>query len=252
MASVSCLGIDRFVMSTSLFPDIDPGERIGAIDAPASDASLRRIRVGQRVVATLPADVVEALGIAIGDVWTNPLAATLQQAMAEHTVRRYAQRLLKRRPYSRSELVDRLMRKEPDGAMAKRIANEMIAAGAIDDEAYARALAVSVADRGPVSVTYLNHKLRQRGIPPELAQRVADETLEETDVVETAVAFAAARLRSMSSQPQDAAARRIWAALARRGLDADTIRVVLDRITLPAGGLEDSAGVEEVCDEHSS
>ena len=239
-------------MSTSLFPDIEPGERIGAIDAPASNASLRRIRVGRRIVATLPVDAVDALGIAIGDVWTERLAATLQQAMAEHTVRRHAQRLLKRRPYSRSELIDRLMRKEPDRAMAKRIANEMMAAGAIDDEAYARAVAVSVADRGPVSVTYLKHKLRQRGIPPELAQRVASETLEETDVVETAVAFAAARLPSMSSQPPDVAARRIWSALARRGLDAETIRIVLDRINLGAGGLEDSDGYQEVCDEHGS
>ncbi len=252
MASVSCPGRDRFVMSTSLFPEIEPGERIGAIDAPASNASLRRIRVGRRIVATLPADAVEALGIAIGDAWTKPLAAKVQQAMAEHTVRRYAQRLLKRRPYSRSEFVDRLMRKEPDRAMVKRIANEMIAAGAIDDEAYARALAVSVTDRGPVSVTYLKHKLRQRGIPPELAQRVAGETLKKTDVVETAAAFAAARLRSMSSQTPDVVARRIWAALARRGLDADTIRIVLDRITLPAGGLKHSDGLEEVCDEHSS
>ena len=252
MASVLCPGIDRFVMSTSLFPDIEPGERIGAIGAPASDASLRRIRVGRRIVATLPADAVEAMGIAIGDVWTAPLAATLRQAMTERTVRRHAQRLLKRRPYSRSELVDRLMRKEPDGAMAKRIANEMIAAGAIDDEAYARVVAVSVADRGPVSVTYLKHKLRQRGIPPELAQRVAGETLEESNVVETAVAFAAARLRSMSSQPPDVAARRIWSALARRGLDADTIRIVLDRINVPAGELEDSDDFEEVRDEHSS
>ncbi len=239
-------------MSTSLFPDIEPGERIGAIDAPASNASLRRIRVGRRIVATLPADAVVALGIAIGDVWTERLAATVQQAMAEHTVRRYAQRLLKRRPYSRSELIDRLMRKEADGAMAGRIADEMIATGAIDDEAYARVVAVSVADRGPVSVTYLKHKLRQRGIPPELAQRVAGETLEETDVVETAVAFAAARLRSKSSQPPDVAARRIWSALARRGLDAETIRIVLDRITLGVGGLEDSDGYQEVCDDHGS
>ncbi len=239
-------------MSTSLFPDIEPGERIGAIDAPAANASLRRIRVGRRIVATLPADAVEALGIAIGDVWTERLAATVQQAAAEHIVRRYAQRLLKRRPYSRNELIDRLMQKEPDGAMAERIANEMIAAGAIDDEAYARVVAVSVADRGPVSVTYLKHKLRQRGIPSELAQRVAGETLEETDIVEIAAAFAAARLRSMSSQPPDVAARRIWSALARRGLDADTIRIVLDRINLGVGGLEDSDGFEEVSDEHSS
>ena len=251
MALVWCPGINRLVMSTSLFPDIEPGERIGAIDAPTSDASLRRIRVGGRIVATLPADAVEALGVAIGDVWTKPLAATVQQAMAEHAVRRHAQRLLKRRPYSRSELIDRLMRKEPDGAMATRIADEMIAAGAIDDEVYARAVAVSVADRGPVSVTYLKHKLRQRGIPPELAQRVAGKILEETDVVETAVAFAAGRLRSMSRQPPEVAARRIWSALARRGLDADTIRIVLDRITLPAVGPEDSDGYQEVCDEHS-
>ncbi len=97
-------------MSTSLLGLYDPVERIDAIEVTTSDASLRRIRVGRRIVATLPAEVIEAMGITVGEAWTESLATAAQQAEVEHTVRRHAQRLLKRRALSRSELIDRLQR----------------------------------------------------------------------------------------------------------------------------------------------
>ena len=219
-------------MNPSLFGLDEPVKRIAAIEVPTSDASLRRIRVGRRTVATLPANVIEAMGITVGDAWTEAVATALQQAEAEHTVRRHAQRLLKRRALSRNELIERLQRKEANTQLVGRIADEMTAAGAIDDEAYARLVAVSEADRGPVSVKYLLHKLHQHGIAQPLAHQVAEATLQDTDVAATAAQFAAARLRSMSSQPPEVSARRIGAALARRGFDADFITSVLDEIGL--------------------
>lgn len=232
-------------MNPSLFGLDEPVKRIAAIEVPTSDASLRRIRVGRRTVATLPANVIEAMGITVGDAWTETVATALQQAEAEHTVRRHAQRLLKRRALSRNELIQRLQRKEADAQLAGRIADEMTAAGAIDDEAYARLVAVSEADRGLVSVKYLQHKLHQHGIAQPLAHQVAEATLQDTDVAATAAQFAAARLRSMSSQPPEVAARRIGAALARRGFDADFITSVLDEIGLSATLMGDLADDHE-------
>ena len=197
-------------------------------------------------MATLPADVIVVMGVAVGDAWTEALATAVQQAKVEHTVRVHAQRLLKQRALSRNELIERLQRKESNPQLVGRIADEMTAAGAIDDEAYARLVAVSEADRGPVSVKYLQHKLQQRGIAQELAQQVAGATLEDTDVAATAAQFAAARLRSMSSQPPEVAARRIGAALARRGFDADFITSVLDEIGLSATMMGDSGEDYEV------
>ena len=239
-------------MNSPLFGRDEPVERIDAIEVPTSDASLRRIRVGRRIVATLPAHVVEAMGISVGDVRTEALTAALQQAEAEHTIRKHAQRLLKRRALSRNELIDRLMRKEADAPLVGRIADEMTAAGAIDDEAYARLIAVSESDRGPISVTYLEHKLQQRGIAQALAQQVAGAILQDIDVAATAAQFAAARLKSMSSQPAEVAARRIAAALARRGFDADFVASVLDRIGLSTPAGEDSDNYHEVPNESSS
>ena len=239
-------------MNSSLFESEEPAKRIDAIEVPTSDASLRRIRVGRRTVATLPANVIEAMGITVGDAWTESLAAAVDQAKVEHTVRVHAQRLLKRRALSRDELIERLQRKETDTQLVGRIADEMTAAGAINDDAYARLVAVSEADRGPVSVTYLEHKLQQRGIAQVLAQQVAGAILQDTDDAETAARFAAARLRSMSSQPPEVAARRIGAALARRGFDADMIASVLDGIGLSTPAGEDSDDYHEVPNEPCS
>ncbi len=239
-------------MNPSLFGLDEPVKRIDVIEVPTSDASLRRLRVGRRTVATLPANVVEAMGITVGDAWTESLATAVQQAEAEHTVRLHAQRLLKRRALSRSELIDRLLRKESDSQLVGRIADEMTAAGAIDDGAYAHLIAVSEADRGPISVTYLEHKLQQRGIAQELAHQVAGAILQDTDIAAAAVRFAAVRLRSMSSQPPEVAARRIGAALARRGFDADSVMSVLKEIGLSVSVLEDQSDYHEVPDESGS
>ena len=110
-------------------------------------------------------------------------------------------------------------------------------------------MAVSEADRGPISVTYLEHKLQQRGIAQDLAHQVAGATFQNTDVAATAAQFAAARLRSMSSLPPEVAARRISAALARRGFDEDLIASVLDDLGLSAPVLEDHGEYHEVPDE---
>ena len=235
-------------MNPSLFGLDEPVKRIAAIEVPTSDASLRRIRVGRRTVATLPANVIEAMGITVGDAWTETVATALQLAEAKHTVRRHAQRLLKQRALSRNELIERLQRKEADTQLAGRIADEMTAAGAIDDEAYARLVAVSEADRGPISATYLEHKLQQRGIAQELAHEVAGAILQNTDIAETATRFAATRLRSMSSQPPEVAARRIGAALARRGFDTDFVASVLDEIGLSASYSGDAGDYCETSD----
>ena len=99
-------------------------------------------------------------------------------------------------------------------------------------------MAREICARGPASPRLIMQKLRQRRIDADLARRVAEETLADTDPVEEAIALAEKRMRSMRSVPRATAARRIAAALARRGFDMDTIRAAIQR----AGVLDNDGG----------
>ena len=214
------------------------GETITAIRPVPSDPSLRSVRIGRRVIARLRADDVESIGLRAGGILTDEQAGAIEGVLAITKARKDALRLLGRRGYSCGQLVDRLKRKGHAESIAHEVVDELRAGDWLDDEEYARAVAREIRARGPASTRLIIQKLRQRRIDGDLARRVAEETLADTDPVEEAITLAEKRMRSMRSVPRATAARRIAAALARRGFDMDTIRTAIRR----AGILDDDAG----------
>ena len=214
------------------------GEAITAIRPLPSDPSMRGVRIGRRVIARLRATDIESLGLEAGQILTDELAGAIEEVLALTRARRDALRLLGRRGYSSGQLVDRLKRKGHAESTARAVVDELRDGDWLDDEEYARAVAREICARGPASPRLIMQKLRQRRIDADLARRVAEETLADTDPVEEAIALAEKRMRSMRSVPRATAARRIAAALARRGFDMDTIRAAIQR----AGVLDNDGG----------
>lgn len=206
---------------------------ISEIRPVASDPTMRRVRVGNKTVATLRAADIESLGLEIGAKWTVDLAQRAEACMQMNKARRAALMMLGRRPFSRGELVERLMGKQIDPALAQQVVDELAADRWIDDEAYARSLAVEKARRSPTSRQVLQSKLESRRIDADLAERAAAETLTEIDTVESALALIRRRLGTMSKLPPHKARQRIGALLARRGFDEDFIAGILERLGLP-------------------
>lgn len=208
------------------------GQVITAIELVSSDPLLRRIKAGRKTIATLPINDVVDIGIAEGEVLTVELASALAQASMKLHIRKASQKLIKRRAYSRGELIVKLQTSCSDLPLIEMVVDDLCNKGAINDEAYGQSIAMSLTQRGPISRSQLIHKLKIRHISPDLAQQIANEALEENDPVEAAITFARKRLRTMQSKPQMVITRRLWSALARRGFDSQTIRIVMNKVGL--------------------
>jgi len=215
------------------------GETITDIRPLPSDPNLRSVRVGRRTIARLGADDLEAMGIEVGQELTGEVWDALDRAGQWHKARKAALGLLGRRSYSTGEIVQRLARRGFSPELRREVAEQLAADGWIDDEAYAKAVARQIQSRGPAGKRLIVSRLRQRKIGREIAEHVAEEAVADVDHVEEGLILARRRLHAMGTVPPGTAARRIGGLLARRGLDADTVRSVIDRLRLFDGGDED-------------
>ena len=122
--------------------------------------------------------------------------------------------------------------------MARRVADELVEHGWIDDEAVARETIELILRKGPAAAAHLRQRIEARGIDPAIARRTVADVLEGNDPVEDALTVARERAEP-GEDPSPAVVRRIAGALARRGFDEDTVAIVLDRL-----GLGDDRGEE--------
>jgi SOS response regulatory protein OraA/RecX len=227
---------------------------ISAITPAGDDPNSRRVLVGQRVVATMRVVDIEELGLTVGDAWTDAVAGAVEAVLAVERARRDALAALARRGLSHAELIDRLGRRGHAAPAARAVADELVSHGWLDDEAVARETVSSVLRSGPAAAAHLRRRVEARGIDAAIAARVVEDALGDADPVEAALAIArAAHPRGTppsttpgtppgtspntppNTPPNQAALRRVAARLARRGFDADTIAVALDRLGLARG-----------------
>lgn len=209
---------------------------ITALEPAPDDPNQRRICVGSKIVATLPAQEVMRLGIAVGDQWSEAVGATIREAAARMEAHKVALRVLGRRGYSRRGLLDRLTASGVEPGCAESVVAELEHNGWIDDRLLATDLARSLLRRNPAGPDLIVRKLEARGIDPSLARATADESLQGIDLIGSAEGLARRRLRSIERADPASAARRVASALARRGFDDDVVREVLRRLRLDGTG----------------
>ena len=213
-----------------MFENITNGATISNIEPIASDPNLRRVKVDGKVVARLRATDVAALDLTVGQPWTETLARAIGATLAANRARKAALNMLGHRGYARAELAERLTRKGHDQTSARLAAEEMVADGWIDEEEYARSVARGVLIRRPAGHRLLVQRMLARRIDRDLAQRIAEELLQETDLVEAAAALARKRLGTMRGVGPPTARRRLAGLLARRGFDGEVIQAALREV----------------------
>jgi regulatory protein len=144
--------------------------------------------------------------------------------------REAALKLLERTRRTRSDLARRLKEKGFGASATQTVLERLASVGLVDDLEYARAWLAGRWGRRPSGWRRLQQELLQRGISTtDIA--AARERLEgergETDEVASArrvIAQAERRYRSLAPRVRD---QRLYALLARRGFDSDTIRAAL-------------------------
>jgi regulatory protein len=189
------------------------------------------VDVDGREFAVVTADALAAMKAKVGVVVDDRLAAHLREATELTSAYDRALNLLAFRARSARELERRLLQKGVTAERAARVIAKLRDVGLIDDGDFARQLARSKVSAG-ASRRRLHQELFKRGVSRDVADEAVDEVLEEENVDEVAVAERVARKRLPMLKGADAPTRRrrLYAFLARRGHDTETIREVMDRV----------------------
>lgn len=214
---------------------VDPaayiGEAITQIKPGVRDSSRVTIKVGQRVVGTV--DVVSAhrLKVKVGLEINEALAAAIAAAVFQDRLRSLALRRVARSMCSVKGLADALVRKGADRESAGRIAADFERLGLVNDEQFANAKARSILARKPAGARLIQSKLRAAGVDAARSKAAASGVLEGRDAMEDAVTLARRRARGIASGVDpEAARRRVFGALARRGFDMDVARRAVETV----------------------
>lgn len=203
----------------------DRGDTVSRLRSVGSDGTTISVMVGKVSVAKIDARDVETIGVATGAPWTAELAQRLFDAAGALAARRHALRLVAARPRARADLIRRLRLAGHADRHAAAAADALERHGIINDAELAEAAAASLANRSGTSRRAIENKLRQRGITASDASKAAAQATEGLDEREAATELAIKRV-SRQRPPTDmqAAKRRLFAFLLRRGFSSDDAR----------------------------
>jgi SOS response regulatory protein OraA/RecX len=177
----------------------------------------------------VPIELVHRGNLVSGVKLTTAQIEKLVAADELYRCEQTALRLVAMREHSSGELRTKLRKRKFEKSSINAIVAKMIELGAVDDERYALLIGRSLVERRPCSRTYLSSYLQRRRVPRHLADRAATILLEDHD--ETALAEAALqqRDRRFRQLELEAAKRKAYNYLARRGFSFAAARVAFER-----------------------
>lgn len=171
------------------------------------------LEVDGRPWRTVPAVAVARAGLAEGLELDRPLLRRIRSELVRGRAVGVAGRALARRELSTRELSGRLARAGVAPAVAEKVREGLIAAGAVDDGRYARTVSESLARRGWGNAA-IEARLEAAGVDREVAEEALARLAPEDERARAAM--------GRERDPRKAAAR-----LARRGFSAETVEECL-------------------------
>lgn len=193
---------------------------VSALKKTSTDRILVEFEGGESLRSTLAA--VTDARLYVGMELDEDAFAALKRSSSRGLERQKALELLSRRPHSRRELKDKLLRRGVSGEDAEDCVQWLSDRGFLDDEEYAGAVARHYAAKG-YGAGRLRSELQRRGIDRELA---ADTLSDLPDNAGKIDAFLARKLTDVNDRE---AVRKVSAALFRRGFSWEEIRAALRR-----------------------
>jgi len=199
---------------------------VTAIVASARKDGRYVVHVDGKASTTVSLDVIDRLRLRVGLPVDEGLAAALAEEGAALAAYDRALNMLAFQPRSSRDLRRRLVQKGETEAHAEQAVERLVAAGLLDDAAFARQVARSKLLGQGASRRRLQQELFKRGVERGVADEaigevLSDELVDEGEVVER---IARKKLRSLEGLDEPSRRRRLYAFLARRGYDGDVIR----------------------------
>jgi regulatory protein len=193
------------------------------------------IDVGGVRMGMLPVEEIRALGVAVGQELDGRGEERLLTALERVTAYDAAVRLLAVRGRSVQEMISRLRRKGLRPDAVEHAVGRLESEGLLDDAAFAREFARSLAGRGYGRARILAD-LSAKGVARLVAERVVADVGEDDEEARREMLLALARKRAGRLRGLDRAVaqRRLVGYLARRGYQGgeawDVVKSVLDEI----------------------
>lgn len=193
---------------------------VSALKKTSSDRILVEFEGGESLRSTLAA--VTDARLYVGMELDEDAFAALKRSSSRGLERQKALELLSRRPHSRRELKDKLLRRGVSEEDAEDCVQWLSDRGFLDDEEYAGAVARHYAAKG-YGAGRVRSELQRRGIDRELAADTLSDFPDNAGKIDT---FLARKLTDVNDRE---AVRKVSAALFRRGFSWEEIRAALRR-----------------------
>ena len=191
----------------------------------------RLLEVDRGRFASLPAEALADLPLALGREIAAPVLARLQELADLEAAYRAAVRVEARRSHARADLRRRLIQKQHPPAAVDDALARLTGQGLLDDARFARAYAASRLGRGRGPARLIKDLLAQgverRLVETAVARAVTDEGV---DPDEEARAIAERRVRQLADLPAPVRKRRLTAYLLRRGFSGGKMRALVERL----------------------
>jgi len=171
----------------------------------------------------VPAAAARELDLRPGRELMPELRERLGQAADAQAAFRYIVAALGRRSYARRDLERRMVRKGHGPGATAAALDRAVAAGLINDSAFAKEFASAKAGRGRGPARLLRDLLAM-GVAKDLAQPAVDSAwAERSETGDPTRALASKRARQLGDIPRPAKRRRLLAFLARRGFQGSEV-----------------------------
>ncbi len=138
---------------------------------------------------------------------------------------------LKFRPRTELELKARLSKLGYGFETVEQVLSEFKAKGLVNDEKFARYLAVKEMHSRPSGRRALQASLKAKGIPAEMALQAAEEAAEGKGDLEVARELARKKVSSFRGLAPGVVRRRLFGFLGRRGFPGDVVYKVVREVT---------------------
>lgn len=202
--------------------------RITAIEPQRRRSERLNLHVDGVFRLALAAEVVLAEGLRAGDEVDEARLAALEARDQAWKARQAAMNLLSVRARSTAELRRRLSEKGYAEDLVESTLEWLARRGMLDDAAFAESFVRDRVRLRPHGKRRLQQELRRRGVDPSVSLAAIDDVLETEDASESDLALrAAAKWKPRPGEDPQAARRRLYGFLARRGFGSDAILAAL-------------------------
>ncbi len=187
------------------------------------------VHLDGKSVATVNASFIHDAKLAVGAVVDEAMGDRLLLAARKLDAFDRAAAALGRRARSAHELERWLLQRGFERADVADAVARLTELGALDDSQFSRAFARSRALSKGMSRRRLQQVLSRRGVPREMADAAIADVMDEESVDERALLEATARKKfaTLRDLDADAAKRRLFGFLSRRGYSGDDVAAVV-------------------------